>query len=191
MDNAQPIIDITRRWIASVVIGLNLCPFARRVFEGERIRYAVSQASTETALTKDLRAELRLLTQTPIDEIETTLLILPFVLADFLDFNDYLDTAEHELHRLGLEGTIQIASFHPGYQFAGTSLDDVENYTNRSPYAMLHLLREASITALAVDDAELAAIPERNIATMRRLGRHNAEQLLREACAGRPGLLDP
>lgn len=176
------VIDATKRWLASVVIGLNLCPFARRVFEAERIRYVESEATTEKTLLADLSAELRNLAASPISQFETTLLIHPRVLTDFLDYNDFLDAAEQELERLDLDGILQIASFHPHYQFAGTTPDDVENYTNRSPYPMLHLLREDSISALTVDDAELAAIPERNVQTMRELGPAAMKRLWSDAC---------
>lgn len=167
----QTVIDDTRRWIAEIVIGLDLCPFARRVFDAGTIRYVVSPAINETSLLADLLRELETLTAVPITQAETTLLIHPHVLGDFLDYNDFLDAAEGLLTELGLEGVIQVASFHPRYQFADTEADAVENYTNRSPYPMLHLLREESINAIALDEAELLDIPGRNIETLRALGR--------------------
>lgn len=167
----QTVIAETRRWIADVVIGLNLCPFARRVFDGGLIRFVVSDATLATELLSDLSRELQSLATTPVSEVETTLLIHPHVFTDFLAFNRFLDAAEGLVSSLGLEGVIQLASFHPQYQFAETLPDAVENYTNRSPYPMLHLLREESITSLAMDEAELLAIPERNIDTLRALGR--------------------
>jgi uncharacterized protein len=170
LDNEAAIAH-TRRWIAAMVIGLNLCPFARRVFEGDKIRYVVSNAPDETALLADLTGELQTLAAAPIDAIETTLLIHPCVLADFLDYNDFLDRAEQRIEDLGLDGVIQLASFHPAYRFADTTPDAAENYTNRSPYPMLHLLREESISAVADDEDEQLEIPERNIATLRALGR--------------------
>ena len=166
----QVVTGRTRRWIASFVIGLDLCPFARRVFEGERIRYAISAATDPRALLDDLRRELQVLVASPIETIETTLLIHPHVLGDFPDYNDFLADGDRLLGERGLHGVIQIASFHPDYRFAGTQPDAVENYTNRSPYPMLHLLREASVTAVAGDVEALREIPRRNIATMRRLG---------------------
>jgi hypothetical protein len=166
----QAVIERVRRWIAGFVIALDLCPFANRVFDGGRIRYVVSEATDVSGLLADLERELRTLIATPIDSIETTLLIHPHVLGDFLDYNDFLGEADQLLGELGLVGTIQIASFHPEYQFAGTKPAAVENYTNRSPYPMLHLLREASVTAVAADVDALREIPRRNIATMRRLG---------------------
>jgi hypothetical protein len=167
----QTVIEETRRWIATMVIGLNLCPFARRVFDADTIRYVVSDAHDEKILLAELAVELKALVAAPITSIETTLLIHPHVLGDFLDYNDFLDAAEGLVANLGLEGVIQIASFHPAYQFADTDVDAVENYTNRSPYPMLHLLREESITAIAGDVEELDEIPRRNIETLRTLGR--------------------
>jgi hypothetical protein len=182
----QAVIEATRRWIAEVVIGLELCPFARRVFEANRIRYVVSAAAAEPALLADLRAEIEALAAAPAERVETTLLIHPRVLGDFLDYNDFLDAAEGLIEELGQRGVIQVASFHPEYQFAGTAADAVENYTNRSPYPMLHLLREDSITA-AGDEAGLLAIPERNIETMRRVGREEMARRLTAIRTPAPG----
>jgi hypothetical protein len=165
------IIDATRRWIAGVVIGLNLCPFARRVFEADRIRYVVTAVADVESLRQELARELTALAAAPRSVVETTLLIHPQVLRDFLDYNDFLADADRLLGTLGLRGTIQIASFHPNYQFAGTDLAAVENYTNRSPYPMLHLLREVSVSEVAGDPAVLDGIPRRNVETLRRLGR--------------------
>jgi hypothetical protein len=171
-------ISATRQWIQSVVIGLNLCPFARKVFDAEKIRYAVTEATDSEALRSALAEELRRLIATPRSEIETAILIHPHVLADFLDYNDFLAEADDLLDELDLTGVIQIASFHPAYQFAGTRSDDVENFTNRSPYPMLHLLREESVTEVASDPRMLDDIPQRNIATLRRLGRAGIAKLL-------------
>src|SRR5262249_62244288 len=181
----QAVIDCTRRWIASVVIGLDLCPFAGRVFHAAKVRYAVTDAAEEGALLTDLASELQALASRPASEVETTLLIHPRALGDFLGYNDFLGAAERLVGALGLRGTIQLASFHPGYQFAGTEPGAVENYTNRSPYPMLHLLREDSITAVAGDPAELLAIPRRNVATLRGLGRAKMLEKLK-AIAGGP-----
>jgi hypothetical protein len=181
----QAAIDGTRRWISSIVIGLNLCPFARRVFQGDRIRYAVTDAQDEEALRADLAGELLALAAAPIAQIETTLLIHPRVLGDFLSYNDFLGVGERLLGSLGLRGVLQIASFHPGYQFAGTEPEAVENYTNRSPYPMLHLLREESIAAVAGDADELAAIPRRNMETLRGLGREKILEQLKALADGR------
>jgi uncharacterized protein len=170
MDQHASIIEATRSWIASVVIELNLCPFAQRVFQGDKIRYVVSSAGDEASLLKALADELNTLASAPVADVETTLLIHPHVLGDFLDYNDFLGAAEQLVADLGLEGVIQIASFHPAYQFADTEPDAVENYTNRAPYPMLHLLREESISAVAGDPDELLEIPRRNIDTLKRIG---------------------
>lgn len=182
----QAVIEATRRWISSVVIGLNLCPFAGRVFAAARIRYVVSEAKQEDALLDDLAREIQTLVSTPILAVETTLLIHPCVLGAFPDYNDFLDSAERLLRELRQRGIIQLASFHPDYQFAGTHPDAVENYTNRSPYPMLHLLREESITASADDPNELLEIPWRNVQTLRKLGLARMKDYL-QSCRYGPG----
>jgi hypothetical protein len=177
----EAVVERTRRWIAAVVIGLDLCPFARRVFDGGGIRYAVSAARDGVALLDNLTSELRTLAAEPITRVETTLLIHPHALVDFRAYNDFLADADRLVASLGLRGTIQVASFHPDYRFAGTAADAVENYTNRSPYPMLHLLREASVSAAATGQVDLADIPRRNVETLRRLGRERVTDLLRDA----------
>lgn len=167
----ERVIQHTKRWIESIVIGLNLCPFARRVFRDDVIRYVVSPATDEQSLLADLENELTYLASIPREQVETTILIHPMAFQDFLDYNDFLTPAEESIVNLGFDGIIQLASFHPEYQFGGTSPDDVENESNRSPYPMLHLLREISITEIADDDEALADIPDRNIATLRAIGR--------------------
>ena len=169
--DSQAVIEATRRWIADIVIGLNLCPFARRVFEGDRIRYVVTEAADEGTLLRDLTSELKALAATDETGPETTLLIHPRVLNDFLDYNDFLEAADQLVAVLDLDGVIQVASFHPDYHLAETQPADVENYTNRSPYPMLHLLKEDSFTWVADYPGGLDAIPERNIETLRALGR--------------------
>lgn len=181
----RAIIDHTRRWIESVVIGLNLCPFAARVFNDEKIRYVATDARDERSLLNDLAVELVALASSEVSGVETTLLIHPRALPRFTDYNDFLDRADRLIQDLALQGTIQIASFHPDYQFAGASPDAVENYTNRSPHPMLHLLREASISEVVGDGSELLAIPRRNIATLRALGREKARKMLK-AIEGSP-----
>ncbi len=170
-------ISETRRWIEAIVIGLNLCPFARRVFEGGKIRFAVSEATDTQALLVDLEGELRRLVAEPIDEVETAILIHPYVLQDFLDYNDFLGEADHRLKTLGLAGVVQIAGFHPQYRFAGTKPGAVENFTNRSPYPMLHLLREESVTKVVGDPEFLDGIPRRNVAMLRALGMARFQKL--------------
>jgi len=182
--DTQAVIECTRRWISSLVIGLNLCPFARRVFEADKIRYVVSDAQDGRALLKDLAGELAALASAPAARVETTLLIHPLALAAFLDYVDFLDVGERLVGDLGLRGTIQIASFHPEYRFAGTSPGEVENYTNRSPYPMLHLLREESISAVAGDPGQLLEIPRRNGETLRSLGREKILELLKTVGGG-------
>jgi uncharacterized protein len=175
------VIDATRRWISSVVIGLNLCPFARRVFAGELIRYVVTSATNTDALLTDLGTELTALASAPRSSVETTLLIHPNALTDFLDYNDFLAAADQLVDDLGLCGVIQIASFHPNYLFAGTKPDAVENYTNRSPFPMLHLLREESVSEVNSDPDAIAGIPERNVATLKALGRSRVLEMLKAA----------
>jgi len=164
------VIDATRNWLEKAVIGLNLCPFAKAVHVKRQIRYAVSEAQTQGELLDDLVRELKYLAAADSDEIETTLLIHPFALADFLDFNDFLDVADAALDELDLTGEMQIASFHPRYQFAGTQPDDIENYTNRSPYPILHLLREETIERGMAAFPDAAQIFDKNIDTLTRLG---------------------
>lgn len=164
------IIAATRAWLERAVIGLDLCPFAKAVHIRDQIRYVVSEAETPEALLADLLRELQALAAADPEEVETTLLIHPRTLADFLDYNDFLDVADAAVADLGLTGEIQVASFHPRYQFAGTGADDVENYTNRSPFPMLHLLREASVERAVEAFPDASRIFEKNVETLRRLG---------------------
>ena len=174
------IIAATRRWLERSVIGLNLCPFAESVYRGNRVRFRVSGQTSASGLLEDLREELTALQAADSLRCETTLLIHPWVLADFVEYNDFLDACDAEVAALDLEGELQVASFHPQYQFAGTQPGDIENYTNRSPYPMLHLLREASI------DRAIAAVPDtdeiyrRNIRTLRTLGHEGWQRLWRD-----------
>lgn len=163
-------LQATRAWVEHAVIGLNLCPFAKAVQVKDLMRYMLTDARDTGALLAVLRAELQLLADTPMDEVETTLLVHPQVLQDFVDYNDFLDEADALLQQMGLDGTLQIASFHPQYRFAGTDADDIENATNRSPYPTLHLLREASIERAVAAFPEAEAIYEANQRTLRALG---------------------
>jgi hypothetical protein len=163
-------IEDTRHWLERAVIGLNLCPFAKAVHVKEQIRWVESAAESPEQLLEDLVRELQFLAAADPAIVETTLLIHPRVLADFLDYNDFLDLADAAVESLGLVGVLQVASFHPAYQFAGTAPHDAENLSNRSPYPTLHLLREASIDAAVAAFPETASIYERNIETLRRLG---------------------
>ena len=164
------VITSTRCWLERVVIGLNLCPFAKAVHVKRQIRYAVTAATTAEELLAELRHELDLLARANPEEIDTTLLIHPQVMTDFIDFNFFLKDADAAVRSLGHEGALQIASFHPLYEFAGTAPDDMANFTNRSPHPTLHLLREASIDRAVAAFPDAAAIYGRNIETLRRLG---------------------
>jgi len=164
------LIEATRHWLTRAVIGLNLCPFAKSVHVKDQVRYVVSRATDEGALIDDLERELRWLAEADPEQTDTTLLILPDVLQDFLAYNDFLYLAESLLQSLRLDGVLQIASFHPQYQFEGTEPDDIENFTNRSPWPILHLLREDSIERAVEAFPDAADIYERNEATMRKLG---------------------
>ncbi len=171
MENAlddAAVIAATKAWLVAEVIGLNLCPFAREVYVSERIRYRVSDARDAAALRAHLVEELKTLHAADPAKSETTLLIHPRALGDFLDYNDFLDEADAAVEELGLTGELQVASFHPCYQFDGTEPDDPANGTNRSPFPMLHLLREASVERAVAGYPDADKIPERNVETMRR-----------------------
>ena len=164
------VIANTNKWLERAVIGLNLCPFAKGVHVKGQIRYSVSHASTEDALLDDLERELNFLTEVAPEDTDTTLLIAPDVLGDFSDYTSFLDVAEVVLRTHGLVGNLQIASFHPQYVFADAEPDDIANYTNRSPYPTLHLLREASLARATTAFPDAADIYQRNIDTMNTLG---------------------
>jgi hypothetical protein len=166
----ETVIAETRAWVDRAVIGLNLCPFAKAVRVKDQIRYVVTDATDTDALLEALREELHLLADADPQQVETTLLIHPGVLAEFLDFNDFLDVADAALEELGYASVLQVVSFHPQYQFAGTPADDVTNATNRSPYPTLHLLREESIDRAVAAFPEAESIYERNIVALRALG---------------------
>ena len=180
MLNQKQIIESARWWVETVVIGLNLCPFAQEELINNRIRFVVSDATTEEQLLASLHTELALLDSNKA--IETTLLIHPDVLADFDDYNQFLDYVDNLLAQMSYKGIYQVASFHPDYQFAGTNPDDAENYTNRSPYPMLHLLREASLERAIASYPDADKIPERNIALMETMGAEKLKAVL-QACS--------
>jgi hypothetical protein len=165
-----PALARTRAWVEHAVIGLNLCPFAKAPQVKGLVRYVESAAEDPAALLADLAAELQRLARQPAAQLETTLLVHPKVFTDFEDFNDFLGVAEEVVADLGLEGEIQVASFHPDYRFEGTAPDDITNATNRSPHPTLHLIREASIDRAVAAFPEAEAIYETNMATLRRLG---------------------
>jgi len=164
------VIDRTRAWVEHAVVGLNLCPFAKAPMVKGQIRYVVSETTDPRALLDELCAQMEALLAADPSEVETTLLIHPNVLGDFLDFNDFLDAAEAALVELGHEGVLQIASFHPDYRFDGTDSDDVGNASNRAPYPTLHLLREASVERAVEAFPEAAVIFESNLRTLEVLG---------------------
>ncbi|MDO5087629.1 MAG: DUF1415 domain-containing protein [Comamonadaceae bacterium] len=169
-DLADTAIADTRRWLERAVIGLNLCPFAKSVHVKGQIHYAVCPSADPADLLRALHAELLALAAADPEARDTTLLIAPAALPDFLDFNDFLDDAEALLATLDLEGVLQIASFHPRFQFAGTEADDITNATNRAPYPTLHLLREDSLDRAVEAFPEAETIYEANIAALQRLG---------------------
>ncbi len=164
------VIADTVAWLERAVIGLNLCPFAKSVHVKGQVHYAVSRATTEEALLEDLIIELKDLAELDAKARDTTLLIAPDGLQDFLEFNDFLERADQALVDLDLDGELQIASLHPHYQFAGTSEDDITNFTNRSPYPTLHLLREDSIDRAVAAFPNPESIFEVNMQTMEKLG---------------------
>jgi len=166
----QEVLDKTRLWLEKAVIGLNLCPFAKAVYVKNQVRLVVSRAKHADGLLEELDRELDLLVATPAEEVDTTLLIHPTLFDDFLDFNDFLEIAEGVVDEHGLEGVVQLASFHPQFQFDGTEPDDIGNYTNRAPFAILHLLREDSVERAVEAFPEAEAIFEQNIATLEKLG---------------------
>jgi hypothetical protein len=168
--NNDAIIEATRRWVEKAVIGLGLCPFAESVYRSDGVRFHVCEQRSAAGLLEDLRSELLHLYTADARQCETTLLIHPWVLNDFVEFNDFLQICDETVNDLDLEGEIQVASFHPQYQFAGTQADDIENHTNRSPYPTLHLLREASVERALAAVPEPELIYENNIRRLRELG---------------------
>ncbi len=164
-----------------MVIGLNLCPFAQRVFDAGTIHYSVSNVLTGEKLAIELATEIERLMALNVTLRETSFLIHPKVLTDFRAYNEFLDVADRVLVELGLEGSLQIASFHPAYQFAGTRADAAENFTNRSPFPMLHLLREQSISTVEKEYEDLSEIPRRNVAMLNKLGTKQILQRLKDA----------
>lgn len=173
----QQIIAATRAWLERAVIGLNLCPFAKSVHVNQRIRYCVSEATTREELLAELATELQALQAADPQACETTLLIHPQVFTEFVEYSQFLRAADKAISRQGLAEDFQLASFHPDYRFGDAAQDDIENYTNRSPYPTLHLLREASIAQAVATFPDTATIYEKNIATLRRLGHAGWQRL--------------
>jgi hypothetical protein len=177
-ESADRVIAATRNWVEKAVIGLCLCPFAASPYRRGLIRYRVSEQQSPEGLAEELTQELKYLAAADPLRCETSLLIHPHVLGDFLDYNQFLDQADAAVAALGLEGELQIASFHPAYQFAGSASNDVENCSNRSPYPMLHLLRESSVSRAATQFPGVDEIGSRNMATLRELGAAGLRKLL-------------
>lgn len=166
-----------RRWLERAVIGLNLCPFAKAVYVKGQVHFATSEATDAHGVLDDVAQELAALEASDPSVRETTLLIVPDALADFLEFNELVGRAERLVRQRGLEGVIQLASFHPAYRFEGTAEDDITNFTNRSPYPVIHLLREESIDRAVESFPDPAAIFEANMQALRRIGRDGWDAL--------------
>jgi hypothetical protein len=184
MPNDETVLRVTRAWLEQIVIGLGLCPFAKAVHAKGQVRYFVSQAETPEGLLVDLLSELHQLSLADPEVSDTTLLIHPHALPDFLDYNDFLSVADIALEDLGLSGELQIASFHPQYRFAGNPPEDPANYCTRSPYPMLHLLREASVDRAVAVFPDASQIVDRNVEVLRKLGQPALERLLAALTVG-------
>ena len=169
-DQERTAIEDTQKWLLEAVVGLNLCPFAKAVVVKDMVRYRVCASAEPAAVLALLREELQHLAEADPGQLDTTLLIAPNALPDFLDFNDFLADCDEVLMDLALEGVLQLADFHPLYQFGGTEVDDIENFTNRTPYPTLHLLRESSIDKAVEAYSDASLIFERNIEVLNKLG---------------------
>ena len=169
-EQERTVIEDTQKWLLEAVVGLNLCPFAKAVVVKDMVRYRVCASSDPADVLVMLREELQHLAEADPDKLDTTLLIAPNALPDFLDFNDFLADCDDVLMDLELDGVLQVADFHPLYQFGGTEVDDIENFTNRTPYPTLHLLREVSIDKAVEAYPDASLIFERNIAVLTKLG---------------------
>jgi len=180
LDN-EKIVSSVRCWVDTFVVGMNLCPFAKRELENDRVRFVTTDAANEEHLLMALETEIELLGND--ESIETTLLIHPEVLQDFFDYNQFLDLAEGLLAQMKLEGVYQIASFHPDYQFGGTDPGDAENYTNRSPWPMLHLIREESLERAVASYPDIDQVPKRNVELMNETGVEKLRALLHNCSA--------
>lgn len=178
MDTAH-ITEHTRRWVSSVVTGLGLCPFAERVAKADRIRYAVYAHADWDSSKRDFAKELNFLVDAPREETETALLIFPNASSDFCSFNEWVLQAQDLIEELELDDFVQAVAFHPAFEFADSTPEAVENFTNRSPYPTIHLLRQQSITELPLSEKELLEIPNRNTQTLRRLGQSEITRILK------------
>jgi hypothetical protein len=176
-DDERVVMEETQHWLHKAVIGLNLCPFAKAVVAKQQVRYVVCMDSEPEKVLSVLQEELHRLVDTDAAVLDTTLLIAPNLLPDFLDFNEFLFDCDSVLVSMELEGVLQIADFHPRYQFAGTHPDDISNFTNRAPYPTLHLLREESIDKAVAAFPDASLIYERNMQVMEALGTEGWERL--------------
>ena len=179
MVNFEIAEQATRRWLQTFVVEHQLCPFAKPHISDNTIRFVANSAKTEIELLEILQDELIFLVEN--DSVETTLIIHPHVLTDFFDYNQFLGDADYLIEQLSLEGVLQIASFHPNYQFANCAPDDAQNYSNRSPFPMIHILRESSIDRAVNEFENIELIPERNINHLRGMGVNYLQKLWR-AC---------
>ncbi|THF63219.1 DUF1415 domain-containing protein [Pseudothauera rhizosphaerae] len=177
MDDKAEIEQQTRRWLEDVVIGLNLCPFAHQPHQHGRIRITVTEAADEESLLEALQEEMSLLDAAEETEIETTLLVTPYMLDDFEQYNQFFDLVDVWLQEFGWEGDYQVASFHPDYRFADTDPDDPGNLTNRSPWPVFHLIRESSIDRALASHPDVDGIPARNIERVKALGADERRRL--------------
>jgi hypothetical protein len=168
--NKDEVIAATRDWLEKAVIGLNLCPFAKAVYVKEQVRFVVSEAKHFDAFLEDIDREIEFLAAADPQQVDTTLIMHASLLEDFLDFNDFLDLVDDAVTEHGHEGVLQVAAFHPRWQFADTEPDDIGNYTNRAPFPTIHLLREASVTRAVDAFPEAERIYEHNIETLEKLG---------------------
>ena len=173
----KDVIQQVQQWLENVVIGLNLCPFASKPNRNKQIHIHVSEGSTEEQLLEDIYQQLRILDETPADELETTLVVAPNLFEAFDDYNQFLDLVDALLIQAGKDGTYQIASFHPDYCFFGTEPEDAENLTNRSPFPIIHLIREESIEKVLKHYPDPEAIPERNIECVENLSKEQIRKL--------------
>jgi hypothetical protein len=176
-DQERTAIEDTQKWLLEAVVGLNLCPFAKAVVVKDMVRYRVCASAKPADVLAMLREELQHLAESDPDKLDTTLLIAPNALPDFLEFNDFLADCDEVLMDLELDGVLQVADFHPHYQFGGTDEDDIENFTNRTPYPTLHLLREASIDKAVEAYPDASLIFERNIEVLNKLGHEGWSKL--------------
>ena len=159
-----------RRWLASFVVGLNLCPFARPLLGAEGLRIAICNETTSPALRLAFLQELDLLQCSSEQQIATTVLAYPSALGDFSGYLDFVDEAQGLLSAAGLAGVVQLASFHPHYRFAGEAEGAASHYSNRSPYPLIHLLRESMLTRVLQDYPHPEKIPANNIRSLDQLG---------------------